>query len=36
MLVAGDKSKNYVRWYRQNIPLLEARYALYLKGMEDD
>jgi len=36
MLVAGDKSKNYVRWYRQNIPLAEARYALYLKGMEDD
>jgi len=36
LLVAGDKQARYVDWYRENIPLAEARYALYLKGMNDE
>lgn len=32
LLVGGDKSRNYVGWYRKNIPLAEARFALYLEG----
>ncbi|MDE2408775.1 MAG: type II toxin-antitoxin system RelE/ParE family toxin, partial [Actinomycetales bacterium] len=36
LLVGGDKSNDYVRWYRKNIPLAEARFALYLEGEKDD
>jgi hypothetical protein len=36
LLVAGDKSKDFVRWYRRNIPLAEARYETYLKGSESE
>jgi hypothetical protein len=36
LLVAGDKSKEFARWYRKNIPIAEARYALYLKGIADE
>jgi hypothetical protein len=32
LLVAGDKAGNWVRWYRENIPLAERRYAAWLAG----
>lgn len=31
LLVAGDKSGKWTEWYRQAIPLAEARYEAYLK-----
>ena len=31
LLVAGDKSGQWSAWYREAIPLAEARYDLYLK-----
>jgi hypothetical protein len=31
LLVAGDKAGQWDRWYRQAIPLAEARYETYLK-----
>jgi hypothetical protein len=31
LLVAGDKAGQWSTWYRQAIPLAEARYATYLK-----
>jgi len=34
LLVAGDKSGQWAAWYRQSIPLAEARYATYLKEKE--
>src|SRR5215468_10289730 len=30
LLVAGDKAGQWATWYRQSIPLAEARYAIYL------
>ncbi|WP_203685146.1 type II toxin-antitoxin system RelE/ParE family toxin, partial [Actinoplanes siamensis] len=35
LLVAGDKAGQWTAWYRQAIPLAEARYATYLKEMEE-
>jgi hypothetical protein len=32
LLVAGDKAGNWARWYRENIPLAEQRYAAWLAG----
>jgi hypothetical protein len=34
LLVAGDKAGQWTTWYRQAIPLAEARYATYLKEKE--
>ncbi|MEV0900355.1 type II toxin-antitoxin system RelE/ParE family toxin [Actinoplanes sp. NPDC049802] len=34
LLVAGDKAGQWTGWYRQAIPLAEARYATYLKEKE--
>jgi hypothetical protein len=34
LLVAGDKAGQWSAWYREAIPLAEARYALYLKERE--
>ena len=34
LLVAGDKAGQWKTWYRQAIPLAEARYATYLKEKE--
>ncbi|GAA2674431.1 type II toxin-antitoxin system RelE/ParE family toxin [Actinoplanes palleronii] len=31
LLVAGDKAGQWTAWYRQSIPLAEARYSTYLK-----
>lgn len=31
LLVADDKAGQWTSWYRQSIPLAEARYATYLK-----
>jgi hypothetical protein len=31
LLVAGDKAGQWSAWYRQAIPLAEARYEAYLK-----
>ena len=33
-LVAGDKSGNWAAWYREAIPLADARYAEHLKTLE--
>lgn len=35
LLVAGDKAGQWTNWYRQAIPLAEARYAIYLKEKEE-
>lgn len=32
LLVAGDKSGNWTRWYRDAIPRAELRYAGYLES----
>jgi hypothetical protein len=31
LLIAGDKSGQWARWYRDAIPIAERRYALYLE-----
>jgi len=36
LLVAGDKSGNWQRWYDAAIPLAEARYAEYLATLSDE
>jgi hypothetical protein len=36
LLVAGDKSANWQRWYDVAIPLAEARHAEYLATMGDE
>ncbi len=35
LLVAGDKAGYWATWYRDAIPLAEARYAIYLKEKEE-
>jgi hypothetical protein len=35
LLVAGDKAGQWATWYRESIPLAEARYATYLKEKEE-
>ncbi|MGW0180787.1 type II toxin-antitoxin system RelE/ParE family toxin [Nocardia sp. NPDC003345] len=32
LLVAGDKSGSWTRWYREAIPVAESRYAEYLEN----
>lgn len=32
LLVAGDKTNNWDRWYRDNIPIADKRYTDHLKG----
>ena len=34
LLVAGDKAGQWTAWYREAVPLAEARYATYLKEKE--
>ncbi|HYI25279.1 MAG TPA: type II toxin-antitoxin system RelE/ParE family toxin [Thermomicrobiales bacterium] len=36
LLVAGDKSREWGKWYRRNIPVAEARYRMWLSGDYDD
>ncbi|HET8661203.1 MAG TPA: type II toxin-antitoxin system RelE/ParE family toxin [Micromonosporaceae bacterium] len=36
LLVAGDKSGNWRRWYDVAIPLAEARYAEHLATLNDE
>lgn len=36
LLVAGDKSGNWQRWYDAAIPLAEARYAEHLAALSDE
>ncbi|SDT49898.1 type II toxin-antitoxin system RelE/ParE family toxin [Actinoplanes derwentensis] len=36
LLVAGDKSGNWQRWYDTAIPLAEARYAEHLAALSDE
>ena len=36
LLVAGDKSGNWQRWYDAAIPLAEARYGEYLAALSDE
>lgn len=36
VLVAGDKSSNWKRWYRTNIPIAEERYEKHLENLETD
>lgn len=35
LLVAGDKAGRWAGWYREAVPLAEARYATYLKEKEE-
>jgi len=35
ILVAGDKAGQWVRWYRENIPVAESRYEQYLVERKD-
>ncbi len=32
LLVAGDKAGNWTKWYDDNIPLAERRFAAWLSG----
>jgi hypothetical protein len=32
VLVAGDKSRDWANWYKQNIPLAEERFEEFLKN----
>ncbi|MGX8909712.1 type II toxin-antitoxin system RelE/ParE family toxin [Streptomyces netropsis] len=34
LLVAGDKAGQWSEWYRQSIPVAEARYAAWLDHLE--
>ncbi|MEW2005268.1 type II toxin-antitoxin system RelE/ParE family toxin [Microbacterium sp. NPDC079208] len=34
MLVAGDKAGNWKKWYRENIPIADARFAEHLARMK--
>jgi len=36
LLVAGDKSGQWKRWYRETIPEAEQLYATYLKEREKE
>ncbi len=36
LLVAGDKSGQWSRWYKSAIPEAEERYALYLKERQGE
>jgi hypothetical protein len=36
ILVAGDKTGRWKRWYAEAIPVAEERYAAYLDAKEDD
>ena len=36
LLIAGDKSGQWTRWYREAIPAAERRYALYLEEREKE
>jgi hypothetical protein len=36
ILVAGDKSGEWNRWYRTNIPLAELRYRQWIDGEYDE
>ena len=36
LLVAGDKAGRWNRWYRDNIPVAEARYSEWLAGEHDE
>jgi hypothetical protein len=36
LLVAGDKSGNWMNWYRTAIPLAEDLYAIYLKERAEE
>ena len=31
LLVAGDKTNNWEKWYKKNIPIAERNYETYLK-----
>jgi hypothetical protein len=35
-LVAGDKSGNWNRWYRQAIPIADERYTEHLIDLKED
>ncbi|ORC15807.1 hypothetical protein A7979_06380 [Rothia nasimurium] len=36
LLVAGDKTGQWNKWYKQNIPLAEKRYEEYLRKRHDN
>jgi hypothetical protein len=36
LLIAGDKSGQWNRWYREAIPAAEQLYAMYLKEREKE
>lgn len=36
MLVAGDKSGDWDRWYKRNVPIAEQRYERHLAKMKEE
>ncbi|MGE5827489.1 MAG: hypothetical protein ACM30G_03890 [Micromonosporaceae bacterium] len=36
MLIAGDKSGHWARWYRESVPRAEELYAKYLTEREKE
>jgi hypothetical protein len=36
VLVAVDKAGNWDRWYKQNIPVAEDRYAEHLRRLKEE
>jgi len=32
ILVAGDKTNNWIKWYEQNIPIADQRFSEHLKN----
>jgi len=34
LLVGGDKTNNWNRWYRRNVPLADSRFERHLRDME--
>ncbi|WP_342371753.1 type II toxin-antitoxin system RelE/ParE family toxin [Propioniciclava soli] len=35
LLVAGDKSRNWTRWYTRNIPVADQRFDDHLKHLKE-
>jgi hypothetical protein len=36
ILVAGDKSGRWIRWYEENVPLAESRYRQYVDNEKEE
>lgn len=36
LLVAGDKARNWARWYEKNIPVADALFEVHLRTLEGE